>query len=275
MRNKQPLKRVVLACDEHLHYAFLLPIAARFWRRAGYSPLVFLVGTRTRWEKLNALKIVFDELESAEVHIVPPVGFLTSANTARIVRLFAACIDVNGYLLTADVDILPIDVDWFTREYEAGTVDLYDADCNAWGQYGPLPRYNMNYIGAGVAEWREIMQYSMGEPHQVMMLDLQTFLGKKHNPISEMHYDERRVSAAIEAWSGKKNPILREGMSPHCYPRRSYVSREAGDHIDAVLPINAPGWRGETLSYIHGLYRDTINDGWFDEYKDRFGRVLP
>lgn len=105
------MKRFVsLSCDAKPTYAWLLPVAAKLWETLGYVPIVqHMLGEDNAFEAAvlawtSGLKFHVDER--------PPMSV---ANTMRAIRLYAwpHVSDADDFILTADVDILPLDRAFF------------------------------------------------------------------------------------------------------------------------------------------------------------------
>lgn len=157
-------KWVVLSCTPDSAYDFFLPIVVRLWRgRIGYEPVVVLVGTEEDWSSGHS-KVVYDEIKGKErVEFFRTIPDLPDSIVSQEVRqnISALEFDVDDILMIADVDLFPVDVDFFHR---------YDPSKNPIGiNYEPMydgPHgyyYQAHGVVMPVRHWREVMGVTVGD----------------------------------------------------------------------------------------------------------------
>ena len=146
-RGRRPLwlAQVLVASDLNTHYLGCWPLARRAWRAiTGLEPLLVLVAEEAP-EELRA-----DPL----VRVFEPVAGLHTAFQAQCIRLlYPALLDTDGAVLTADVDMVPLDRRYFRRP--AGQVDERHFLCyrDVLLPIGQLP---ICYNAARPETWREL-----------------------------------------------------------------------------------------------------------------------
>lgn len=172
---------VVLATDSAPTYAVWAPVAARLWRRCGYTPIL-LVEDGPAWRE-PAQAVIYDAMiEGAHLGAwIPRTGELTIANTMRCARLVAAAVpglEPSDFILTSDVDMIPLAPAFFQR---TEPFLVLRAMFNVWlatkvivnnrpnidlthvwaGNF----RFPLCYSGASVEIWREMVpEILVGDP---------------------------------------------------------------------------------------------------------------
>lgn len=166
---KTSVRYVVLATDAAPTYAVWAPVAARLWARHGYRSIFHL--DSLGWESPFG-RVILDELVTAEVaHFayIPRTGELTVPNTMRCSRNVAAAagfLEPDDFILTADVDMMPLRgaffdklppfvvlramfATWLGSQVVPPVVDV----SHIWaGNF----RFPMCYAGATTTIWREM-----------------------------------------------------------------------------------------------------------------------
>lgn len=158
----------VLSSDMNERYSFFVPIMSMAWRRLGWRPLCLLVGERASWENNAKTKFVLEMTPKEDVaaFITPVAGYKIST-TAQLVRLLAAALPSlkdSDYLLTSDVDMLPLNEAYFLHQDWSMRFNLFGADAYADITQGLFPpKFPMCYIGARANAWKDMMKLSSGD----------------------------------------------------------------------------------------------------------------
>lgn len=108
---------VILATDAAPTYAVWTPVAARLWNRLGYHVVVFIERTPA-WQEPFGQAILDALWNQGLIKVIPRTGALTIANTMRCSRLVAAAapwLEPEDFLLTTDVDMMPLQRAFFDR----------------------------------------------------------------------------------------------------------------------------------------------------------------
>jgi len=160
---REPVRRVILGCDRNLNYATTLPMTCAIWKhRIGYTPSVFLIGTKDEWAADPRLARVVGGCSEAGAEICW-IGNVECwakefkrSTFAQVVRLMACAYPwpENDYLLTADAEMWGLNVPYFNRAIDIEKFDLYSPDCYA---HEEKHRETMNYLGGTVRMWRKLM----------------------------------------------------------------------------------------------------------------------
>lgn len=153
-------KYIVLSVNDNPDYLFHVPLTVWAWRRLGWEPIVFYNrSTRptknavTDWNHRNtdlALieQLIYDSIEDCtfKVHFIDKPEGYQSETITQVSRLYGACV-ADGYLMTGDIDMLPLS-DYWKPDMDKLTV---------WGRDLTDYHYPICYIGAPSTIWKQIM----------------------------------------------------------------------------------------------------------------------
>ncbi len=176
------MKRYVsLSCDAKPTYAWLLPVAAKLWETIGYVPVVqHMLGEDNAFERAV---LAWTPGLKFRVSERPPMSV---ANTMRALRLYAwpHVSDADDFILTADVDIFPLNRAFFQESYSHvalraawylwlgrpdGTEPVISADTFEWTPAWyevPRMRFAMCYVGLPRAVWMTLFPRNAEEAAQ-------------------------------------------------------------------------------------------------------------
>jgi hypothetical protein len=191
---RRPLRltRALLACDLNPRYLESWGIAARAWEViVGVEPVLVLVAD----ERGVPSELLADD----RVRLFPPVDGLHTAFQAQCVRLlYPALLEGNGAVLISDVDLLPLDPDFFHRPLrlldERQFVVLRDAGLGR----SMLP---MAYNAARPEVWRELFGASSLDDVRARLAEWRGGLAYDGVRGGEGWYTDQRVlHASAMAW---------------------------------------------------------------------------
>lgn len=126
---------VVISSDDNPIYKDFYPLVAKRWHDLGYKTYYINITDVDHLE----------ENEYGTIHKIKSVDFVSTAFQSQVVRLFASNL-IDGYLMMSDIDMLPINLKYFT---EKETLISEDNVVIYSGQpYGNTPYYPMCYISS-------------------------------------------------------------------------------------------------------------------------------
>lgn len=132
-------------------YAVLLPLSARSWAAAGFTPIIVLV----RHEPSSLEHILIDDLQlipSIIIYTVTVKAKHTQISTSQIVRLFVSFLlpdtELDSYLRVSDADMI-IYQSWPFNTQKTPGVHVYNGACCQ-------PQMPMHSIGMKVRLWRSL-----------------------------------------------------------------------------------------------------------------------
>lgn len=218
-------KFAVLSSDVNETYSFFLPIAARAWKRLGWTPLCILVGDLDTWEKKPRARFSLSHTDPEDVAIfVRPAEGYRVGTTAQVVRLLAAAIPKvkkSDYLLTSDVDMIPLDKDHFLKQDWSMDFNVIGADAYAdlTKGYSP-PKFPMCYLGARADAWKDVMgiksedvnlevktalsgrpdQWDNDEMYFASRLHRHRFFNGKYEKVSDGRYKRGTCDLLLRGW---------------------------------------------------------------------------
>lgn len=149
-------KYIVLSVNNNPEYLFYLPLTVWAWRRFGLEPIVFMRDNVS----IELYNLVFQN--SNAPYMVLGCNDYGSDTIAQISRLYAACI-ADGYLMTGDVDMIPLSDYWQPNEEQ---ITVWGHDLTGY------QHYPICYIGMPSYRWIKIMNLTSGDYSGLIKRDL-------------------------------------------------------------------------------------------------------
>lgn len=247
--------RPILATSRDHSYDFFMPLTVLMWRRvAEVEPIVILSETPAAWEVAYS-KVITQALEAIGqpwTWVGNVDGYL-AAQCAQAARQHVAALDLpeDDILMTADVDMFPLQRPWFHQHDPAKhDVTLYYA--NAYGWPYP-PYYCTNYVSATTKVWREVMGIQKtGEIASQLQQSFDRHLGRYHDSWTAWNFDEVFFGARLKGWEG--------------YPGRcQFIHRPGGgppsERIDRSSWPASYDW-SRTWVDTHLIRPGAVHDNW-------------
>lgn len=290
-------KYVALSCDANPLYSIWAPLMVRFWRRLGYTPILFQHNDGWSTELAMLVDRLLDEehLRGETIVVkIPRIGPLSIGNTMRVSRVAAsavASLSPTDFILTSDIDMAPLSRTFFDRDPEQCWVlrgDMYGSFEGASammhdgtkGLIAGLWRFPLCYIGMPVFAWRTIMPIVVGDAEK-------SIRNINHGLRQDAHdHDEACTSARLllSAWAagsleeshvvevdggkrwfqGALNLVAQTDW-PKGQPSRMLLGGQATKHNPRAVDwhIKSTGkWIGPALAAYWPEERDFINEYW-------------
>lgn len=220
-------KYAVLSSDIHNNYSFFVPLATRAWKRLGWTPLCILVGSKEAWKENSRAGFVLSETDPKDIALftLPAEGYRVST-TAQLVRLLAASIPKikdTDYLLTSDIDMIPLEESHFLQQDWSMDFNILGADAYADLTKGLFPpKFPMCYLGARASVWKDVMNlktedmaeevkralagrldsWDNDEMYFSSKLYRHRYFEGKLQKVSERHYRRGTCDLVIRTWPG-------------------------------------------------------------------------
>jgi len=160
---------VLLSCSSDSYnsvYCYYLPYIALAWRRIGFEPIIFLVGSDKKFEKMPLINLLKNDLQIRYYFI--NVDSSRSISTSQIIRLFGGFISYEYntkkdiFILISDADLLPISRYRFeinsNRTNFILAVNAYccPSDKFSYENYHNIHYYPISYVGMTKDLWKKI-----------------------------------------------------------------------------------------------------------------------
>lgn len=301
---------IALATDAAPTYATYLPLVVRLWRHLDYQAIVQVHDES--WETPFGFAVLEEAIAGgAVIFRVPTCPPLSIPNTMRCTRLVAAAsewIQPSEFLLTADVDMLPLSRTFFDRD-EPWIVyrGLGDTWMQPTASVPPRPpkvlqpglRFPMCYSGATVEIWRELLPIVVGDFAESLHRTVEPY--GVHDRADHTDLDETIVSRAfltsprmtgqveelsVGVWRQGEfllvDPIDAPQLTPHEHMHRGMLLHGEGWMPGKGDPPNAfdfipqrfyPGTRPWWCFDVATIYFPELTD-WITSYRARIDPLL-
>lgn len=279
----------VLSSDVNPFYSFFVPLASMAWRRCGWQPLCLLIGNENQWkDHPNAsysLKIVRERGDLIEF-VSPAPGYRVST-TAQLVRLLASAstlVEDVDYLITSDIDMLPLNPEFFRRQNMDLDFHVFSADAYADLTQGHFPpKFPMCYLGAKASFWRSMMgiesrdvgleavralhgrpdTWDNDEMYLTSKLYSHPIFDGPVERVGDLRYRKGRLDLMCRTW-----PFSRASKR---IDREAWYYDDPGDLIDCHC--HRPGFeKTDVLRKVFSRYLAS-DICWFDTYLSEYARL--
>ena len=119
-------KHVILSVNSNPDYAFYTPLVCWAWRKLGWTPVVFYEGDIT-----EAAKFTFQIAGITPIMLKPQDGYRSDTIT-QVSRLYGACVVESGYLMTSDIDMIPLSDYW---KFDPANITIWGHDLTGFTHY--------------------------------------------------------------------------------------------------------------------------------------------
>jgi hypothetical protein len=254
---------VVLGVNENPKYLYYLPLVVWAWGELGWWPVIMFTGKQSK-----ITDFVFNEREGF-IYDVGEIEDYKSETIAQVSRLYAGCFIHDGYLMTSDVDMLPLSDYWFAN---ISTIDCYGRDLTDY-------HYPICYIGAEAYLWQKVMRLAYaGDPYVTFTQFIKNDLRKQKNMWT---LDQDIITERLLAYGKDKIVHENRGTDKRTgYPLgrvdRSNWTLDHKQLIDAHLPhdilTNDKSFH-KVMELLHHVWPQE-NFKWFLEYHKEFKKLL-
>lgn len=260
-------KYIVLSVNDNPDYLYFTPLTIWAWRKFGWEPIIMYQG------RLSDIADVWQnsEIEKPLVILVEQVGGYRSDTITQISRLYAACVQ-EGYLMTGDIDMIPLSDYWHPNENE---ITVYGHDLTEFGHY-PIC-----YIGMPHTRWIEVMGLTSADYNKLIKRDLDTLPQAKDSDFYKYWFcDQDLITKRINETQFPKT-IVKRGQLPNGFARgrvdRGAWTLDHKEFIDAHLHQqmyhkDREDKFNQTLDLLYKIWPYEDFD-WFIRYTHEFRKL--
>ena len=160
---------VLLSCSSDSYnsvYCYYLPYIALAWRRIGFEPIIFLVGSKKKFQKKPLINLLKNHLNIQYYFVNVDSSY--SISISQIVRLFGGFLSykINHikdlFILISDVDLLPITRSRFdiSTNFNNSILAVNAYCCPnerfSYKDYHNIHYYPISYIGMNKNLWKKL-----------------------------------------------------------------------------------------------------------------------
>jgi hypothetical protein len=246
-------KYIVLSVNDNHDYLFHVPLVCWAWYRLGWFPLIFYNNDNGGDDSL----FEFARLGSMHERFDLSVDVYPSETIAQVSRLYGACVG-DGYLMTGDIDMLPLS-DYWQPDYSKLTV---------WGRDLTDYHYPICFIGAPSETWREIMNITSDDYNEMIKRDLRQQKNMwvlDQDLITEKINDSGFIPFRKDRGTDKRTgyPIGRIDRSHWTLEHKEYIDC----HMFHGIQSDEMKFK-KTLQMLHTVWPKENWSWWIDFYKE-------
>jgi hypothetical protein len=266
-------KYIVLSTNWNPDYLYYLPLTVWAWRKFGWDPIVFYSGPyNTAFElAIFARPDLRVTGESNSYVQLDEIEGYRSDTITQISRLYGACV-TDGYLMTGDIDMLPLSDYW---KFDENEITVWGHDLTGYGHY-PIC-----YIGMPSDKWVEVMNLNTTDYNSLIKRDLDSLPQAKDPDFYKYWFsDQDLITQRLKPF---KKTLINRGQLPNGFARgrvdRGSWSLEHEEFIDChmlrdMYKLSDTG-RGNLAKTMQLLERVWPNENfdWFKEYTTEFQKL--
>ena len=266
-------KYIVLSVNNNVDYFYFLPLTCWAWKKFGWEPIVFYHrynDLQTDKEKeLEDLSMIVD----FKTRIIRGIEGYRSDTITQISRLYGACNWDNEYLMTGDIDMIPLSNYW---QPDLESITVYGHDLTGYGHY-PIC-----YIGMQSRKWREVMNIDSSDHNQMIKRDLDTLPQAKDPDFYKYWFsDQDLITARLNEYGKEKITFINRGQGKHGYAYGRVDRGNGGwvldqpELIDAHLMQQTHHSQEKIYKLMQLLRHVWPNEDftWFEKYTEEFRRL--
>jgi len=281
---------IILSVNDNPQYLFYLPLTIWCWRYFGWHPVVFNhreFSNRTYQDKSISQQLkdkddyfhnfIFYSTPESSLEKFVNIKFLhdngyKSETITQISRLYAACVlDHDSYIMTGDIDMIPLSDYWHPKENE---ITIYGHDLTGYGHY-PIC-----YIGMSHDKWVQTMGITTDDYNALIKRDLDELpQAKSDDSVKRWVTDQDLITDRVKSVNFEKTFINR-GTYSNGYAKgridRSAWHLNHSEYIDAHLMrdiyINDYNL-AKTFDLLHTVWPNESFE-WFMKYVHEFKKLV-
>lgn len=208
---------VVNSTDLNPVYAYFMPIVSRIWGTyMGYAPISLLYGSEEMWRSTKINSFLLNEINStSQIHYVKPVSGYRSSTVMQLARVLTCAVTTlhnNDYVLTSDVDMIPLSKSYFKQMDRNKKFHIFSADAYTDITKGWEPsKFPMCYLGGVVEFWKEIFDIKTNDISAEVVRSLEGRADTwdndevySSNKIRESKYYKGEMQLMVRSWPGSR-----------------------------------------------------------------------
>jgi hypothetical protein len=256
-------KYIVLSVNDNHDYLYFTPLTVWAWRKFGWEPIVFFHGKRQSIE----INLPFD----LNIAYIDEIDGYRSDTITQISRLYAACFQ-EGYLMTGDIDMIPLSDYWKPSENE---ITVYGHDLTGY------THYPICYIGMPHTRWIEVMGLSSSDYNTLIKRDLDSLPQAKDPDFYKYWFCDQDLITQRLQQTEFPVTIINRGQYSNGYARgrvdRGAWTLQHKEFIDAHL-FHQLYHKGnedkfnKTLDLLYHIWPDE-DFSWFVSYTHKFRKL--
>lgn len=265
-------KYIVLSVNSNVDYLYFTPLTIWAWRKFGWEVILFYNNSLLISKELE--DYVFESSPSHQVYTLAPITGYRPDTITQISRLYAGCLfpEEEVYLMSGDIDMLPLSDYWKARNANEPTV---------WGHdltgFGHFP---ICYIGMSSSWWQDVMDVTSSDYNACIKRDLDTLPQAKDPDFYKYWFtDQDLITQRLKEYGTSKIDFINRGQYANGYAKgrvdRGAWTLEHEQFIDAHLFQQT--WQNDekvrkTLELLETVWPQE-DFQWFRNYTAEFRKL--
>lgn len=263
-------KYIVLSVNSNVDYLYFTPLTIWAWRKFGWDVILFYNNSLLISKELE--DYVFEICSSHQVYTLAPIQGYRSDTITQISRLYGSCVGWDGYLMTGDIDMIPLSNYW-TPEF-VDKITVYGHDLTGFGHF-PIC-----YVGMPAFLWDKVMRTHNEDYNYFIKRDLDTLPQAKDPDFYKYWFtDQDLITQRLKEYGTSKIDFINRGQYANGYAKgrvdRGAWTLEHEQFIDAHLFQQT--WQNDekvrkTMELLETVWPEE-DFQWFRNYTAEFRKL--
>lgn len=238
-------KYIVLSVNDNPDYLWFVPLCGWAWKKIGWKPIIFCNGN---------CGIASPLILNVKDH--------RSDTITQVSRLYASAIQKDGYLMTGDIDMIPLSDYW---KHDPDRISVYGHDLTGH------THYPICYIGMQAQKWREVMNIDSEDYNSLIKRDLDANTNAKSDDFYKYWFVDQEIATERLKRFKREIDFMNRGQYPngfaygrvdrgawslnhkefidaHLFQQVYHKGRE--QYFDKILELLARIWPEEDFSWL-------------------------
>lgn len=267
-------KYIILSVNDDPKYLFHLPLTTWAWKYFGWEPILFSLlppsGATIFTDICGRYNLEYIHAQKENEYFLAQIHGYQPETITQCSRLYGSCVVEDGYLMTGDIDMIPLSDYW---KPDLDKLTVYGRDLTDY-------HYPICYIGMDSYKWREVMSIDGDDYQYYMQRELMSLpQAKSTDKVKRWVTDQDLITERIDASSFVPERVDR-GTYKNGYPigrvDRSAWTLDHKQFIDAHLPhdvlTNEHSFK-KVLELLHTVW-PTEDWKWYINYYREFKKMM-
>lgn len=200
-------KYIILSVNDNVDYMFYTPLTCWAWRKLGWEPILFFNGKPS-----EAYGFIYgmESMIPANTKHLRVEGEYRSDTVTQISRLYGTCV-VDGYIMTADIDMVPLSDYWQPNQDK---ITVYGHDLTDFTDY-PIC-----YIGMDSLKWADVMNIKDSDYNKHIKRDLDGLPQAKSTDFYQYWgTDQNHITARLKQYGLSNVDFINRGQYSNGYAK--------------------------------------------------------
>lgn len=262
-------KYIILSVNDNVDYLYFTPLTCWAWKYFGWEPIVFFQGNH----ETSVFKLVSINTQLTPFWWLKDIDPYRADTITQISRLYGSCVIQDGYLMTSDIDMIPLS-DYWKPDENRFTV---------WGHdLTGFKNFPLCYIGGPARLWQGVMKIDSDDYNAHIKRDLDNLpQARSQDFYTYWETDQDHITERLKQFGTGNINFINRGQGKHGFAKGRVDKGHGGwvldqpELIDAHLLQQAHHSEEKIKKLMDLLHTVWPNEDWkwFLQYTKEFKKL--